>query len=63
MSDKARIIAADLTAGDLIVHFADGESVLFHADYLSQARREDNNQLLLKELNDEDEQETEATSP
>ena len=54
MSEKNKVIAADPMAGDLIIHFSDGKSVLFHADYLEQIRHKDENQVLSNELADDE---------
>ena len=40
---KIRIVAADPTKGDLIVHFSDGTSVLYHAHFLDEVRNDDGN--------------------
>ena len=34
MSEETKVAAADTMKGDVILHFSDGESVLFHGEYL-----------------------------
>lgn len=38
-----RVVGADPTKGDLIVHFSDGTSVLYHAHFLNAVRADDGN--------------------
>ncbi len=37
------VVAADPNKGDLIVHFSDGTSVLYHAHFLHDVRDDDGN--------------------
>ena len=37
------VIGADVSQGNLLVHFSDGESVLFQAHFLSDEREADGN--------------------
>ena len=38
-----RVAAADPNKGDLIIHFSDGTSVLYHAHFLYDVRADDGN--------------------
>jgi hypothetical protein len=55
---EAKVVAADVMRGDLLVHFSDGESVLFQAEFLKQVRHEHGNRLLSDD-NDEGDDESE----
>lgn len=42
-NNSVRVVAADPTSGNLIVHFSDGTSVLYHAHFLHEVRHDDGN--------------------
>ena len=49
MDEKQAIRAADPMHGDLLIHFSDGQSVLFQAEYLYEARDADGNEVVPNE--------------
>lgn len=40
---RIQVLAADVSQGDLLVHFSDESSVLFRAQFLSDVREQDSN--------------------
>lgn len=54
MSKQEAIVAVDIMRGDLLVHFGDGESVLFRAEFLRRVRHEHGNRVLSDEIEEEE---------
>lgn len=52
-----QVVAADPDKGDLIVHFSNGTSILYHAHFLHEVRDDDGNIALA--VTDEDETDSE----
>ena len=51
---KIRVVGADVSQGNVAIHFSDNTSVLFHAQFLSDVREDDGNIALVEEEPEED---------
>lgn len=56
---SVKVVAADPMKGDLLVHFSNGTSVLYHSNFLYDVRDDDGNVALSNEAEEEDSDEVE----